>query len=104
MSEKTENKQKSTVCNLETMFSSYMELTSIQTALYEAYEQAATLATDFSESYEGEAKDEVVLFLENLPLHIYKLSLFYGKMAQFVSMTGMSFMTNDQIMAGRLEG
>ena len=104
MSEKADAKQKKTVCDLVALWDAYNELTNIQTTLYEAYEQVSTLATDFSESYEGEAKDEVVLFLENLPIHIYRLSLFYGKMAQFIYMTRQSFMTNDQTMANKLEG
>ena len=81
-----------------------MELSNIQTALFGAYEQAAALATEFSESYEGEAKEEVVSFLENLPIHIYKLALFYGKMAQYVFVAKLSFETNDQTMADKLEG
>ena len=104
MSEKADAKQKKTVFDLIAMAGAYQELSNIQTALYGAYEQASTLATDFSESYEGKAKDEVVLFLESLPIHIYRLSLFYGKMAQFIYMTRLSFMTNDQIMADKLEG
>lgn len=104
MSKKADAKQKRTVCDLSMMGGAYIELTNIQTALFGAYEQAATLAGDFSESYEGEARDEVVLFLEKLPLHIYKLSLFYGKMAQFVITTSISFASNDQTMAEKLEG
>lgn len=104
MSEKADAKQKKTVCDPVALGDAYLELTNIQTALYGAYEQASTLAADFSEGYEGEAKDEVMLFLESLPMHIYRLSLFYGKMAQFLIMTYQSFMTNDRTMAGKLEG
>lgn len=104
MSKKADTKERKTVCNLNVMLGAYQELTNIQTDLFEAYERAVTLAADFSESYEGEAKEEVVLFLDNLPIHIFKLSLFYGKMAQFVYMTKMSFMSNDQTMADKLEG
>lgn len=104
MSEKPKTKENKTVCNLSAMFGAYMELTNIQTALFGAYEQAAALTAEFSESYEGEAKEEVVIFLENLPMHIYKLALFYGKMAQYVVMTCMSFEANDQAMADKLGG
>lgn len=104
MSNKADAEEKKTVCDLNVMLDIYMELTNIQTTLFAAYEQASTLAGDFSENYEGEAKDEVALFLEKLPLHIYKLSLFYGKMAQFVITTIMSFASNDQAMAEKLEG
>lgn len=104
MSNKADAKGKKTVCDLNVMWEAYMELTNIQTVLFGAYEQAETLAADFSESYEGEAKEEVELFLEKLPMHIYKLTLFYGKMAQFVTMTSMSFMSNDQTMADKMEG
>ncbi len=104
MSNKADVKEKKTVCDLNAMLDIYMELTNIQTTLFTAYEQVAPLAGKFSENYEGEAKDEVALFLEKLPRHIYKLSLFYGKMAQFVIATIMSFASNDQAMAEKLEG
>lgn len=104
MSENLKTKENKTVCNLNIMFGAFMELSNIQTALFGAYEQAAALSAEFSESYEGEAKEEVVAFLENLPIHIYKLALFYGKMAQYVTMTCMSFEANDQDMADKLGG
>lgn len=104
MSKKAETKQEKTVCNLNVMLEAFLELTNIQTVLYGAYEQMENLATDFSESYEGEATEEVVCFLENLPIHIFRLALFYGKMAQFVCKTANSFMSNDQTMADKLEG
>lgn len=104
MSNKADAKEKMTVCDFSMMWAAFMELTNIQAALFGAYEQAAPLAGKFSESYEGEARDEVALFLEKLPVHIYKLSLFYGKMAQFVVKTRMSFASNDQTMADKLEG
>lgn len=104
MSKKAETKQEKTVCNLNVMLATYLELSSIQAVLFGAYEQTETLAADFSESYEGEATEEVVCFLENLPIHIFRLALFYGKMAQFISMTADSFMSSDQAMADKLEG
>lgn len=104
MSNKADAKQEKTVCNLNVMLGTYQELSNIQTVLFGAYEQAETLAADFSESYEGEATEEVVRFLESLPMHIYRLALLYGKMAQFVFMTANSFMLNDQTMADKLEG
>lgn len=104
MSKEADVKEQKTTCNCGVMEEAFMELSNIQTALYGAYEQAAALAADFSESYEGEAKEEVVTFLNNLPMHIYKLALFYGKMAQYVFVTKMSFELNDQTMADKLEG
>ena len=104
MSNKADAEEKMTVCDFSMMWAAFMELTNIQATLFGAYEQVAPLAGEFSENYEGEAKDEVALFLEKLPVHIYKLSLFYGKMAQFVIATIMSFASNDQAMAEKLEG
>lgn len=102
MSEIAEVKETKTVCNLCAMLGAFMELSNIQAALFEAYKQAAALEADFEKSYEGEAKIEVMTFLEYLPLHIFKLALFYGKMAQYVTVTSMSFESNDQAMADKL--
>lgn len=102
MSKKADGKGQKTVCNHEAMMEAFTELSNIQTALFGAYEQAAALSADFSESYEGEAKEEVMIFLNNLPIHLYKLTLFYGKMAQYVYVTKMSFKTSDQTMADKL--
>ena len=67
------------------------------------YNKAVNLATDFTESYEGEVAPQVPLFLESLPQHIYKLKLFYGKMAQYVAITSASFSTNDKRIADNME-
>lgn len=104
MSEKPNAKEGKTVCNSGVMLAIFTELSKIQTTLLEIREKAAALSAEFSESYEGEAKEEVVAFLENLPIHIYKLALFYGKMAQYVFVTKMSFDVNDQDMADKLGG
>jgi len=102
MSEIAEVKEEKTVCDSSAMSGACMELSSIQETLFKAYEQAAVLAEEFKGDYEGEAEIEVVTFLEYLPVHIQKLALFYGKMAQYVIVTSMSFEANDQIMADKL--
>ena len=101
MSDKMEVKQGCTVCDHEVIKAMYMELTEIIKELFLAYSDSLSLADDFSEGYEGEAKEEVAAFLQNLPTHLYRLGLFYGKMAQFLDTMNLSFETNDRVMAGR---
>lgn len=102
MSEKIEVKQECTVCNHEVIKAMHEELVAIVEELFLAYLISVTLADDFSEGYEGEAKEDVMTFLQNLPSHLYRLSLFYGKMAQFLDTMNLSLEANDQAMAGRM--
>ena len=85
------------------MTTAYATLFEVSESLLSAYEKATGLAADFTEAYEGIAVDEVVPFLESLPQHIYKLKLFYGKMAQYVAITSASFSTNDKRIADNME-
>lgn len=87
-----------TVCNPEQMTAAAGMLRDIAESLKDAYEKAEPLAADFTEAYEGIAVTEVTTFLENLPAHIYRLNLFYNKMAEFVDWTTRSFMSNDEAM------
>lgn len=43
-------------------------------------------------------------FLENLPLHIYRLELLYSKLAGFIATTAQSLHDNDMKMAEKMEG
>lgn len=88
-----------TVCNPNQMTAAEGMLYEIAEDLKTAYEKAETLSADFTEAYEGEAVTEVTAFLDNLPAHIYRLNLFYNKMAQFVALTREAFMKNDQAMS-----
>lgn len=98
----TTNKGNKTVCNYQTMFLSNSILSEIAERLAEAYQLTSGLSQEFQESYEGEAEEEVSLFLENLPKHLYKLSLFYGRMAQYVAVTTASFAVNDETLADKM--
>lgn len=98
----TANKESITVCNYQTMATSYSSLCEIAESLLDAYNKAVNLAVDFTESYEGEAATQVVLFLESLPQHLYKLQLFYGKMAQYVAVASASFSMNDETIAEKM--
>lgn len=98
-----ENKEIITRCNYAELGAAYMTLTEIAEILITAYEKAAGMASEFSECYEGEAVEEVLTFLNSLPQHLYKMSLFYGKMAQFVIMSLSSFAANDSTMSDTME-
>lgn len=104
MSKKSENKgQATTVCNHTVMEEAAQTLGSMEESLLSAYEMVQPLLADFLESYEGDAQGEVGLFLENLPLHIYKLNMLYNKMAGFVQATDKSFQQNDKDMTDNME-
>lgn len=99
--EKNEGK---TVCDQGAMLGYWLMLTDIIMNLQEGYEKAAGLKDIFDGCYQGEAKEEVMIFLESLPLHIYRLSLMYSKLAEFTSTTAESLFNNDTAMAENMEG
>lgn len=104
MSKKAENKeQATTVCSHTVMQEAVHTLGSMEDSLFSAYEMTQTLLAEFTASYEGDAKEEVSAFLENLPLHIYKLRLLYNKMSGFVQATDSSFQSNDKSMTDSME-
>lgn len=98
-----DNKQSKTVCSQMAMTMSNTMLVCVMAALQDAYDKASTLAESFTADYEGEATDEVQMFLESLPVHIHKLMLLYYKMAQFIQVTSESFQTNDISMVQNME-
>ena len=104
MSKKADAKGSKTVCNHTVMEGSCQTLVNMAMNLFLAYEMLQGLEAQFVESYEGEAMPEVAQFLQNLPLHINKLSLFYNKMAQYVQTANDSFKSNDQNMTKGMEG
>ena len=59
---------------------------------------------DFEECYDGDAKAEVLMFLESLPLHIYRLTLLYSKLGDFVTITAQSLFNSDIGMVNNMEG
>lgn len=99
-----DEKEGKTVCDQGAMLGYYLMLVDIIINLQEGYEKAATLQNVFDSSYQGEAKEEIMIFLESLPLHMYRLSLMYCKLAEFTTTTAESFLNNDAAMADKMEG
>lgn len=62
------------------------------------------LCSELETSYEGDAKAEINMFLVNLSRHIYRLALFYSKMASFVTLTSQSLKNSDNKMVENIEG
>lgn len=93
----------STKCDQEAMLGYWFMLADIITNLNEAYEKADSLLTKFDEAYEGDAKEEVDIFLTSMPRHIYRLELFYTKMMEFIQMTAESLFQNDTAMSANME-
>mgnify|MGYP003297702677 CR=1 FL=1 len=93
-----------TGCNQNAMLGYYLIILGIVGSLQGAYERATTLAADFEECYDGDAKAEVLMFLESLPLHIYRLTLLYSKLGDFVTITAQSLFNSDIGMVNNMEG
>lgn len=74
-------------------------LDTIQTTLEDTFTRAETVQGILNDEaiWAGEAQLVGAAFLD-------LVVQYHGKLVQFVSMTSMSFMTNDQTMAGKLEG
>lgn len=94
-----DNKVSKTVWNQSEMLKAFFELAAIVGTLQDAYDKASKLPEIFTGAYEGRAADEVKMFLENLPVHINRLTLLYHKLELFIMMTSQSFQTNDARMA-----
>ena len=43
------------------------------------------------------------IFLANLPLHIYRLEIFYSKLMDFIAVTAESLLRNDETMTKNME-
>lgn len=99
-----DRKSGKTVCDQEAMVGFYLMLADIVQNLQTAYEKAESLAGTFNDCYLGDARDEVMTFLENLPLHIYRLELLYSKLAEFIATTAQSLHDNDMKMTEKMEG
>lgn len=93
-----------TVCNQNAILGYYMMMADIIANLQTAYDKASELLAVFDVCYLGEARDEVMTFLENLPLHIDRLELLYGKLLEFTVATAQTFLTNDALMKQNMEG
>lgn len=93
-----DNKESKTVCNSTEMSNAVAELQLAMAALVDAFERASTLSVRFAADYEGEATGEVIVFLNNLPIHISRLIMLYDKMAQFILVTIQAFQVSDTLM------
>ena len=87
-----------TVCDYMAMLLGFQGLAGVIKDLEAAHEMTKKLMADLEEAYEGEAKEEIGIFLESLSVHIFKLELFYSKMMEFIKKTSQSFMENDAAM------
>lgn len=97
----SDNNRKST-CDPQAMTEFDATLREIDELLEEAKRKASRLFSEFDSAYEGEAKEEVLLFLNNLPKHIYRLQILYKKQDDFVCMTMQSFLQNDKEMVDKM--
>lgn len=95
---------KKLVCDQESMWGYYIMLADIWKNLDDIHQKAAGLAADFDNCYMGDARDEVMTFLENLPLHIYRLEIFYNKLMDYIAITAQTALYNDVTMARKMEG
>ncbi len=94
---------KKTKCNYQILEICCKKIGEIVANLQNAYEMAGNLLSSFDEAYEGDARGEVDMFLTSLPMHIYRLELFYSKLMMFVWMTALSFESNDAEMTQNME-
>ena len=92
-----------TICDQDAMMGYWFMLADIIANLNEAYEKADLLLGEFDEAYDGDAKEEVDIFLTSLPRHIYRLELFYTKMMEFIQVTAESLLQNDITMTENME-
>ena len=95
--------KKETKCNQNAMVGFYLMLADMVQNLNTAYEAAQSAFVIFDEGYEGDAKEEVNIFLANLPLHIYRLEIFYSKLMEFIAVTAESLLRNDEAMTRNME-
>lgn len=99
----SDNKNAKSGCKKEKMQGFNMTLKEIDELLEGAGTQAEELLPKFEESYEGEAKETMEVFLENLPKHIGKLRILYQKLDEFIYVTAASFLSNDTAMKKKME-
>lgn len=91
-------------CDQQAMFGFYLMLMDIVANLNTAYEKAVSAQATFALGYIGEATAEVDLFLQSLPLHIYRLEILYSKLMEFIYVTADSILKNDIKMKENMEG
>lgn len=81
-----------------------MEMEDVNRTMEELIVKAAEVQIFFQESYTGDALPEVNVFFEGLIEHLYRLSVFYMKMSQFIDMTNRTFSENDRKMKENMGG
>lgn len=100
---KFDDKASMTVVNYTAMQRIYTDLEAIMGTLLDMYNKVSTLEASFTADYQGEAVDEVQMFLESLPIHILRLEKLYDKMEAFIIVTLQSLQTNDAKMVENME-
>ena len=92
------------VCKKEKMEDWSSDLVKISTNMKRLAIDTENYWREFCDAYEGDAKEEVLVFFESLMQHLSRLSVFYIKMAQFIDMTSLSFIESDTKMTEQMGG
>ncbi len=98
---KEENKK--LVCDQEAMAAYCLVLMGIIGELEAAAQMTAELQNLFETCYEGDAKEEVMIFLTNLTTHLQRLELFYSKITEFMAATAQALLNDDLKMSANME-
>lgn len=92
-----------TAIDYESILACYLRLRVLAGDLLEIQAVCSQIIADFEGAYEGDAKEEVDLFLASLSAHLERLSAFYYKMSDFVMTTSNSFEQTDYGTAQNME-
>ena len=95
--------EKKLVCDQQSMVGFYLMLTDVVENLQQAYELAEANIQVFDGSYHGDAEVEIDMFLKSLPLHLYRLMIFYTKLMNYIATTAMSMYETDMQMTENME-
>lgn len=99
MGENTEIK-----CKQEKMAEWYIAIQEIAIELANEKEKTDKIYLQFTDAYEGDAKEEINMFLTSLSGNLGRLTSFYSKMASYISVTAQSFMASDTKMVENMKG
>ncbi len=93
-----------TKCDHVVMANWYIGIQSLMVQLSTIKETADTMYKTFVAAYEGDAKEEIELFMTSLSGNLSRLIAFYSKMASFISITSQSLLESDLKMTQNMEG
>ena len=92
------------VCKYEKMEEWKVTLENVNQTMEMLVLKSAECQLLFQEAYVGDALTEVNDFFDSLIEHLYRLSVFYTKMAQFIDTTNTSFSESDTKMTENMGG